>query len=129
VDGQKDPTPWGSSIGVALEYLKGSGLITKKFGGQLTEKGRAVLALGPPCPREAHEPSSRIFVEFTYTNHRGEKRTRRVMPLGVEYIQQPGYGYEPGWFLRAFDPEKTALRAFRLSHIDIQPGEHLSLCW
>lgn len=56
-------------------------------------------------------------ISFLYLNHRGEVATRRVQPEGIEWLPNPGYGYEPGWFLRGFDMDRAAIRSFRLSHI------------
>lgn len=50
--------------------------------------------------------------KFTYLNHRGRKALRTVTPLALEYLMEPGYGYSPGYFLRALDHEKNAQRSF-----------------
>lgn len=45
INGEMTPSPWGAWVGECLEALKEGDYITKKFGGQLTEKGRAALLL------------------------------------------------------------------------------------
>lgn len=57
------------------------------------------------------------YVGFFYTNHRGMSNMRRVRTIAIEHLSEPGFGYEPGWFLRAFDLDKNAERSFELARI------------
>ena len=54
---------------------------------------------------------------FAYKNHRGEISERRVHIHCLEYIMNPGFDYEPGWFLSGFDEHKQARRSFALTNI------------
>jgi predicted DNA-binding transcriptional regulator YafY len=53
-------------------------------------------------------------IRFSYKNYKGEVEERNVRPLALEYLTRPGYGYEPGIFLRAFDIARNAVRSFRI---------------
>lgn len=59
-------------------------------------------------------------LRFSYTNHRGETAIRRITPKMLEFQREPGYGYEPGWFLTGFDLDKHAMRSFSLSNITVE---------
>lgn len=58
---------------------------------------------------------------FEYRNHRGEVKERRVVPVALDYLLEPGYGYDSGWFLTAYDHtgdrNGEALRSFALERI------------
>lgn len=41
-----------------------------------------------------------------YTNHRGERRTRRIRPHAVVWKESPYHPGGPRWFLQAFDLEE-----------------------
>lgn len=56
-------------------------------------------------------------VSFTYKNHRGEVARRTVLVDAIEYLREPGYGYEPGWFIAGFDVDKQARRSFSFANI------------
>lgn len=58
-------------------------------------------------------------MHFTYTNHRGETRQRKVIFYSILYHTKPmpEYGYEPGLFLHGLDLEKDAYRTFDMSKI------------
>lgn len=43
VAGELPPRAWGGHVGAILEWLAGHGYITRKFGGKITDKGRAAL--------------------------------------------------------------------------------------
>lgn len=131
VAGQRDPSPWGSGVGQALEVLSSSGYITRKFGGEITEKGRQALACALAMNiSERVSTQSLPFgtVTFTYINHRGEEALRTVRPVSVSYLTEPGYGYAPGWFLIGHDLDKQAERIFSLSNIQTA-GQELHLRW
>ena len=125
VHGERELTVWGSAVGAALSYLSGTGLITSTFDGVLTDKGKEALAYGP---EERTDFEAGPTISFTYTNHRGETRQRTIHPFGIEYLKTPGYGYEPGWFVRGFDPEKKAVRSFALINIHTN-DQSLFLRW
>lgn len=68
------------------------------------------------------------MIEFEYKNHRDEIETRTVEPISLDYLNEPGYGYSPGWFLTAKDFSRgrdgSETRSFALSNIiaDVQAG-------
>ena len=55
-------------------------------------------------------------VELDYTNWKGERRWRRVLPRKLWY-GMTNYHREPQWFIRAVDLEKNATRDFALRDI------------
>jgi predicted DNA-binding transcriptional regulator YafY len=61
-------------------------------------------------------------VLIDYTNHRGERRERRVMPLGIMFGSNE-YHREDQWLLHALDVEKNALRTFALKDIHSCSGK------
>lgn len=63
-------------------------------------------------------------LEFTYRNHRGEIEDRRIIPDAIEYMANPGFNYQPGWFISGECLDRKARRSFRLSHIVFNP-DHL----
>ena len=56
-------------------------------------------------------------LEFQYINHRGEMSLRTLDVDALEFHFNPGYGYQPGWFISGFDMERQARRSFALSRI------------
>ena len=65
------------------------------------------------------DPSTMLHRVFTfeYLNHRGEIAWRLLVPYRLEFLEKPGYDYEPGWFLTGYDVEKQAVRSFALDNI------------
>ena len=61
-------------------------------------------------------------VLFKYKNHRGELGIRSLDIECVEFLPDPGYGYQPGWFISGLDTDKNARRSFALSHIIFPEG-------
>ena len=65
-------------------------------------------------------------IQIDYTNHRGERRWRRIVPFGANPLvfgTSPDHK-EPQWLLTANDVEKGALRTFSLRTIHaIKVGE------
>lgn len=59
-------------------------------------------------------------VSFLYRNHKGGTRWRRVEVESLEFIEKPGFDYQPGWFLNGRDLDLDARRSFRLSNIVLQ---------
>lgn len=55
---------------------------------------------------------------FDYTNWRGEKDRRRVIPHGMRFGSTEWHP-EPQWLMKAFDLDKQADREFAMR--DIQP--------
>ena len=55
-------------------------------------------------------------VELDYTNWKGERRLRRVLPHELWY-GTTNYHPTPQWFIRAIDLEKNAMRDFALRDI------------
>ena len=65
-------------------------------------------------------------VVFPYKNHRGETSWRLVKDAILVFDRYPGNGYQPGWFIDAYDPDKKARRRFALVSIQIDeswPGD------
>lgn len=61
------------------------------------------------------KPGDRL--EFTYDNHRGETRKRKVELIGVDYGCNEFYP-SPQWFLRCYDREREGvIRSFALAYI------------
>lgn len=52
-------------------------------------------------------------IELVYRNHRGEVRTRRIVPLGV-YFGSTQWHPEPQWLLNAIDAEDNTTKQFAL---------------
>lgn len=63
----------------------------------------------------------RPLAEFQYTNWRGETEFRRVVPDRVVWMDEPDYGYKPGFFLIAWDIKRGALRQFSLDPERMRP--------
>ncbi len=55
-------------------------------------------------------------VVLDYTNWRGERRARRVLPRGLRFGATAEHA-EPGWLLDALDLEKGEARAFALTGV------------
>jgi predicted DNA-binding transcriptional regulator YafY len=60
-------------------------------------------------------------IVFNYTNHRNLSEQRTVTPIAIEYLTRPGFGYEEGWFLRAFCHDREQERTFSLDAKHMQP--------
>lgn len=56
-------------------------------------------------------------ISFLYLNHRGVKEQRVVDVETLEFIREPGFGYQPGWFITGIDHKKQARRSFALDRI------------
>lgn len=65
----------------------------------------------------------RPVVVFEYTNWRGETEVRRVVVDRVVWMDEPDYGYKPGWFLIAWDLKKKAMRQFSFDPERMRPAE------
>jgi predicted DNA-binding transcriptional regulator YafY len=55
-------------------------------------------------------------VILDYTNHKGERRERWVIPHRL-YWGSTEYHPEPQWLLEAFDVEKQAIRTFAMDDV------------
>lgn len=66
---------------------------------------------------EAMSPKRIVIID--YTNHRGERRERRIIPAptgGLVFMETPDH--KPAqWVVRAWDVEKKAQRTFALKNI------------
>lgn len=62
-------------------------------------------------------------IQFTYRNHRGNERLRTIDVDSVEFIRNPGFNYQPGWFVSGYDCDKEARRSFALTHIVLPDSE------
>lgn len=65
-----------------------------------------------------------MLVTFKYKNHRGEETVRNVDVKSIDFVLNPGYGYQPGWFLSGICQDKQANRSFALSHIVLVDNKH-----
>lgn len=59
-------------------------------------------------------------IHFAYTNHRGERANRTIIPTGLEWGSTP-YHPEPQWLLRAFDADRGADRTYPLQEMLAPP--------
>lgn len=59
-------------------------------------------------------------MRFTYINHRGQQSERNVDIDSLEFHYNPGFGYQPGWFISGFDHDKADRRSFALSRIVLE---------
>lgn len=58
-----------------------------------------------------------MYAKFKYKNHRGEIADRVVKVESLDYLIEPGYGYEAGWFLSGTCQDKGERRSFALVNI------------
>jgi predicted DNA-binding transcriptional regulator YafY len=56
-------------------------------------------------------------VTFAYTNHRGEKSRRRVVPSGIRFGSTQ-YHAAPQWLLEGFDLDRQAERTFAMQDVE-----------
>lgn len=54
---------------------------------------------------------------FRYRNHKGEEAIRSVAVESLDFLVNPGFGYQPGWFISGICQDKLERRSFALSHI------------
>lgn len=59
-------------------------------------------------------PNQAVWID--YTNYRGERAVRRVVPWEIIWGANEWHP-EPQWLLRAYDPEKKAPREFAMKSI------------
>lgn len=64
-----------------------------------------------------------VEVKFRYINHRGKEEQRKVSLEAIEFHQNPGYGYQPGWFVSGWDHDRQGRRSFALSRIVMKSWE------
>lgn len=57
------------------------------------------------------------LVEMIYTNWRGEKAARRIIPIRL-FFGATEWHPEEQWLLEAYDLEKQAMRAFAMKQIE-----------
>lgn len=65
----------------------------------------------------------RHIATFEYTNWKGETEVRKVVPDRVVWMDEPDYGYKPGWFLIAWDLKRKAFRQFALTPEHMRPND------
>lgn len=58
-----------------------------------------------------------MLVSFKYKNHNGQEAIRHVEVESLDFLVNPGFGYQPGWFLSGICQDKKERRSFALSHI------------
>ncbi len=56
------------------------------------------------------------IVSIDYTNHRGERHERRIVPRSMRFASTPWHP-EPQWLLDAMDVEKNVERSFAMKDI------------
>lgn len=61
-------------------------------------------------------------ISFFYKNHRGEVAERTIDVDSIEWQNNPGYDYQPGWFISGHCHDRDARRSFALSHIVLPEG-------
>jgi hypothetical protein len=57
-----------------------------------------------------------MVVLIDYTNHRGERAIRRIIPVSIRYATSEWHT-RPQWLLIAFDLDKRAHRSFALKDV------------
>lgn len=62
-----------------------------------------------------------------YTNHRGERAMRRIVPVDIMHCPNgTEFHSAPGWYLRAYDLDKKGGREFAMADIhswqNAEPG-------
>lgn len=60
---------------------------------------------------------------FLYTNYKGETEVRKVIADRVVWMDDPGFGYEPGWFLLGWCLSARAMRQFRFDPERMRPND------
>lgn len=61
--------------------------------------------------------NSKPIACFKYRNHRGEVANRTIIVDAVEFIRNPGFDYQSGWFVSGHCLKKKARRSFALANI------------
>lgn len=56
-------------------------------------------------------------ITFKYINHKGRISDRTVVVEHLHFLPDPGFGYQPGWFVTGIDVDKEEYRSFALTHI------------
>lgn len=77
------------------------------------------LGVGASAVRE--DPAHLVLV-IDYTNHRGERALRRVVPQRIWFGSTPWHP-EKQWLMEAFDLDRQAQRDFALTDIQGLSGE------
>lgn len=63
---------------------------------------------------------------FEYTNHEGKVATRTVVGGRIHWLDAPGWGYAPGWFLTGNCLDRMATRSFAFTNMRPAEGTPLS---
>lgn len=61
---------------------------------------------------------------FKYRNHGGKEAIRTIEVQSLDFLRNPGFGYQPGWFLTGICEDKKEVRSFALSHIILIDNLH-----
>ncbi len=62
-----------------------------------------------------HDPAKEVVID--YTNWRGERGPRRIVPTGRMWFGSNEWHTEPQWLMEAIDVEKGAVRTFAVNDI------------
>lgn len=69
------------------------------------------------------------FISFYYKNHRGEIALRKVDIDSFEFLVDPGFGYQPGWFISGVDRDKDVRRSFAIVNIQLTDDDKNKSGW
>ncbi len=63
------------------------------------------------------EEKDNMKVEIDYTNYRGERRLRKILPLRIIFGENPYHKDGEQWFVTAVDLETEQIRTFAMKDI------------
>ena len=61
-----------------------------------------------------------ITSTFKYRSHRGVIEERTIDVDSVEWVSNPGYDYQPGWFISGMCHDRNKRRSFVLTNIVLE---------
>ena len=93
-------------------------------GAELADVLRSIVTFRPPGSDGKRELLEALTgnrdarpVTIDYTNHRGERGPRTIVPVRLRYGTEPPWHPEPQWLLEADDVEKGERRTFAIRNI------------
>lgn len=66
------------------------------------------------------------MITFEYTNHRGDKSTRRITPAGIRFGASEYYP-EPTWLINGWCHDRGAWREFNMRNMYRVTGDSVGL--